>query len=152
MLRKNRREAWLKELLDLGSRHLLLLPGARVGDSTYAISMTPVAFCLEELLPLHPAAPSFQTASLLIRTALVVSTVAVALLVPFFGYVMAFIGSFLSMTVSVMLPCACYLRLMGKNVTVLERLVCHIAIVFGFVCAVAGTYSSVRGILASWGS
>lgn len=47
--------------------------------------MTPVAFCLEELLPVHPSSPSYATASLLIRTALVVSTVAVALLIPFFG-------------------------------------------------------------------
>lgn len=60
-------------------------PPLPLSRSTYAISMTPVAFCLEELLPLHPSAPSYNTASLLIRTALVVSTVAVALLIPFFG-------------------------------------------------------------------
>ncbi|CAI5518717.1 unnamed protein product [Closterium sp. Naga37s-1] len=61
-------------------------------ETTYALSMTPVALCLEELLPLDPYSPDYRRASLAIRTALVVSTVAVALLVPFFGYVMAFIG------------------------------------------------------------
>ena len=65
----------------------------------YALTMTPVALCLEELLPMDPKLPSYRRASLAIRTALVASTVCVALLIPFFGYVMAFIGSFLSMTV-----------------------------------------------------
>ncbi|GJP67831.1 hypothetical protein CLOP_g24597 [Closterium sp. NIES-67] len=48
-----------------------------------------------------------------LRTALVAGAVTVALSVPFFGLVMAFIGSFLSLSISVMLPCACYLQLMG---------------------------------------
>ncbi|GJP62707.1 hypothetical protein CLOP_g19738 [Closterium sp. NIES-67] len=117
----------------------------------YALSMTPVALCLEELLPLDPLSPGYRRASLAIRTALVVSTVAVALLVPFFGYVMAFIGSFLSMTVSVMLPCACYLRILGPKATLSQHLLCYLLISIGFVCATAGTYASVKGIIESMG-
>ncbi|CAI5968924.1 unnamed protein product [Closterium sp. NIES-65] len=110
-----------------------------------------LALCLEELLPLDPYSPDYRRASLAIRTALVVSTVAVALLVPFFGYVMAFIGSFLSMTVSVMLPCACYLRILGPKATLSQHLLSYLLISIGFVCAVAGTYASVKGIIESMG-
>ncbi|CAI5995696.1 unnamed protein product [Closterium sp. NIES-64] len=114
-------------------------------------SVSVLALCLEELLPLDPYSPDYRRASLAIRTALVVSTVAVALLVPFFGYVMAFIGSFLSMTVSVMLPCACYLRILGPKATLSQHLLSYLLISIGFVCAVAGTYASVKGIIESMG-
>lgn len=53
--------------------------------STYALSMTPVALSLEELLPQRPDSLEYRSASILIRTSLVISTLAVAILVPFFG-------------------------------------------------------------------
>lgn len=65
----------------------------------FALTMTPVALSLEELLPMGPESMKHRSASIAIRTALVISTIGVAVLVPFFGFVMAFIGSFLSMTV-----------------------------------------------------
>ncbi|CAI5505913.1 unnamed protein product [Closterium sp. Naga37s-1] len=55
--------------------------------SKIAIWTTVMALCLEELLPLDPYSPGYRRASLAIRTALVVSTVVVALLVPFFEVV-----------------------------------------------------------------
>lgn len=116
----------------------------------FAISMTPVALSLEELLPFDYESPSYRNAALSIRTALVASTVAVALLIPFFGYVMAFIGSFLSMTVSIILPCACYLRILGKRATRFQTGLCYLLMLIGLVCAVAGTYSSIEGIINSF--
>jgi len=47
--------------------------------------MTPVALCLEELLPHGPETWKYRSASIFIRTALVISTIGVAVLVPFFG-------------------------------------------------------------------
>lgn len=53
--------------------------------STFALTMTPVALSLEELLPHGPETLKYRSASILIRTVLVISTIGVAVLVPFFG-------------------------------------------------------------------
>ncbi|GFQ04773.1 vacuolar amino acid transporter 1 [Phtheirospermum japonicum] len=84
----------------------------------FGLSITPVALAIEELLP--EAQLRSHGVSILIRSSLVVSTLIVALTVPYFGSVMALIGSFLVMLVSVILPCACYLRIDKGRVTKLE--------------------------------
>lgn len=54
-------------------------------ESTFALTMTPVALSLEELLPMGAESVKHRSASIAIRTALVISTIGVAVLVPFFG-------------------------------------------------------------------
>ncbi|KAL3696643.1 hypothetical protein R1sor_010719 [Riccia sorocarpa] len=112
--------------------------------------MTPVALSLEELLPDKTDSREARAYSLLIRTGLVLSTVGVAILIPFFGLVMAFIGAFLSMTVSLILPCMCYLRIIGDSATISQRLLCGFIIMVGLLCAFGGTYSSVAEIVRSY--
>ncbi|CAL5399043.1 unnamed protein product [Camellia sinensis] len=73
----------------------------------YAIIISPIATAIEATSPFRNSRPI----SLLIRSVLVFSTAVVALSIPFFGYVMAFIGSFLSVSVSILLPCLCYLKI-----------------------------------------
>ncbi|KAA8529421.1 hypothetical protein F0562_033780 [Nyssa sinensis] len=73
----------------------------------YAIVMSPIATAMEDTFPFRNS----RSISFLIRTFLVISTVFVALTVPFFGYVMAFIGAFLSISVSILFPCLCYLKI-----------------------------------------
>lgn len=116
----------------------------------FALSMTPVALSLEELLPHNPDSMKHRSSSILIRTALVISTIGVALLVPFFGFVMAFIGSFLSMNVSLILPCACYLAIFGKKLPAYQVILCAMVILVGFICLVLGSYSSLSSIVASY--
>ncbi|KAL7252879.1 hypothetical protein ACSBR1_007438 [Camellia fascicularis] len=112
---------------------------------TYALTMTPVALCLEELIP-SSHLKSYMY-SILIRTALVISTLVVALSVPFFGLVMALIGSLLTMLVTLILPCACFLRILRGKVTLLQGLLCILIIVVGAVSAVVGTYSALSQII-----
>ena len=57
----------------------------------YAVIITPIADAIEYKFP----SGNSRLSSILIRTAIVISTVVVALTVPFFGYVMAFVGAFL---------------------------------------------------------
>ena len=67
----------------------------------YALVEMPIANALEEWF--HVINKRFMI-SVLIRTVIVISTVVVALTVPFFGYVVALIGSFLSSTTTMLLP------------------------------------------------
>jgi vesicular inhibitory amino acid transporter len=113
----------------------------------YALTITPVALSIEELMPTTRL--KSQWISVIIRTILVISTLAVALLIPFFGYVMALIGSLLTMLVALILPCACFMSIVGKKITKLEFTLCILIITVGVVAATFGTYSAMAGILNS---
>lgn len=113
----------------------------------YALTITPVALSLEELIPTTRLKSHWI--SFIIRTGLVISTLIVALSIPFFGYVMALIGSLLTMLVALILPCACYISIAGKKITKLELILCIFIMVVGLVSAIIGTYSAVSGIVNS---
>ncbi|XP_072083933.1 amino acid transporter AVT1C isoform X2 [Arachis hypogaea] len=113
----------------------------------YALTISPVAMSLEELIP-SSHAKSFLY-SIFIRTGLVVSTLIIGLSVPFFGLVMSLIGSSLTMLVTLILPCACFLRILRGKVTRFQSVLCITIISIGVVCAVFGTYSALAEIVKS---
>ncbi|PKI36825.1 hypothetical protein CRG98_042774 [Punica granatum] len=109
----------------------------------YAVIISPIAMAIEEVRPFQGSRPI----SVLIRTMIVISTVIVALTIPFFGYVMAFIGAFLSVTVSLLLPCLCYLRIQKAARTFgIELVVIGCIVVAGVVLGAVGTYTSLKQI------
>lgn len=111
----------------------------------YTVIISPIATALEETCTFRDS----RSISILIRTVIVVSTVIVALTVPYFGYVMAFIGAFLSVTVSILLPCLCYLKIYRKTANSLgmELVLIGGIVVVGVVVGVVGTYSSLKQIM-----
>ncbi|XP_058728271.1 amino acid transporter AVT1C-like [Vicia villosa] len=111
----------------------------------YALSLTPVAMSVEELIP--PNNPHFQLYSMLIRTALVISTLLVGLSVPFFGLVMSLIGSMLTMFVSLILPSACFLSIRRNRITRSQAALCIAVIVVGLVASGFGSYSAISEII-----
>ncbi|XP_024991363.1 amino acid transporter AVT1C [Cynara cardunculus var. scolymus] len=111
----------------------------------YALTISPVALSLEELIPSNTSMSHLY--SILIRTALVISTLLVALSVPFFGLVMSLIGSLLTMLVSLIFPCACFLRIVRGNVTRLQGSLCVLIIAIGFVSLAFGTYGALSEII-----
>ncbi|XP_015902999.3 amino acid transporter AVT1A isoform X1 [Ziziphus jujuba] len=114
----------------------------------YALLMNPLARSIEELLPAGTA--NSPWCYILLRTGLVISSVCAAFLLPFFGLVMALIGSLLSILVAVIMPSLCFLKILGKKATN-TQVVSSIAIAtLGVVCAILGTYSSVLDIVKSY--
>lgn len=110
----------------------------------YAMIITPIATALEET----PHFRKSRSLSVLIKTVLVISTVIVALTIPFFGYVMAFIGSFLSVTVSIIFPCLCYLKINKTAQSFgLEPMVIMGILLVGSIVCVLGTYISLKQIV-----
>ncbi|XP_043724890.1 amino acid transporter AVT1I-like [Telopea speciosissima] len=109
----------------------------------YAIMITPIAAAIEDWFPFRNSRPI----SLLIRTVLLISNVVVALTIPFFAYLMAFIGAFLSVVVSLLLPCICYLKIFKSSRSFnLELVIICGILVLGIIVAVLGTYTSLRQI------
>ncbi|KEH23591.1 transmembrane amino acid transporter family protein [Medicago truncatula] len=107
--------------------------------------MNPLARSLEELLP--DSISRTNWCFLLLRTALVISTVCAAFLIPFFGLVMALIGSLLSVLVAMVLPAFCFLKIVGKRATNKQVILSVVIAAFGIVCASLGTYSSLLKIV-----
>ncbi|KAF3794237.1 Vacuolar amino acid transporter 1 [Nymphaea thermarum] len=114
----------------------------------YALLLNPLARSIEELLP--SGAQNELVFSILIRTGLVISTICVAFLLPFFGLVMALIGSLLSILVAVILPPLCFLNIAKKKATRLQVTSSIIIIGLGIASAAVGTYASVSRILNSY--
>lgn len=113
----------------------------------YALTMAPVAMSLEELIPSNHTKSHMY--SILIRTALVMSTLFVALKIPFFGFVMALIGSFFTMLVTLILPCACFLRILKGKTSPIQVVTCILIIIIGSISAVIGSYSAISKIIHS---
>ncbi|KAH9768463.1 Amino acid transporter AVT1C [Citrus sinensis] len=97
--------------------------------STYALTISPVAMSLEELIPSNHLKSHIY--AICIRTALVISTLLVGLAIPFFGLVMSLIGSLLTMLVVAL---------------------CVIIIVAGVVSSAIGSYSAILKIVESLSS
>ncbi|KAG9459265.1 hypothetical protein H6P81_003773 [Aristolochia fimbriata] len=114
----------------------------------YALIITPIATAIEDT-NISPKLFNRKGANaVLIRTLLVLSTVLMALMVPFFGSVMTLTGSFLSSSASMLLPCLCYLKLFpASKCSKLELVVIGGILAMGSSFAVWGTVSSLRGII-----
>uniref|UniRef100_A0A7C9E6V5 Amino acid transporter transmembrane domain-containing protein n=1 Tax=Opuntia streptacantha TaxID=393608 RepID=A0A7C9E6V5_OPUST len=114
----------------------------------YALLLNPLARGIEEVLP--PRIANSIWCFMFLRTALVISTLGVAFLVPFFGLVMALIGSLLSILVAVIMPALCFLKIMEKKATKLQVIISTAIVVLGVISAALGTYSSVEQIVKSY--
>ncbi|KAK2636212.1 hypothetical protein Ddye_031004 [Dipteronia dyeriana] len=112
--------------------------------TNYAVIITPIASAIEDKTTFRNS----RSLSILTRSVIVISTVIVALTVPFFGYIMAFIGAFLSVTVSILLPCLCYLRIYKAALGFrLELMIIVGILVVGSIVGVVGTYTSLKQIV-----
>lgn len=105
----------------------------------YALMVTPIVSALESRLLAHPN----KGLSMLIRTFLVLSTILVALAVPFFEYLMSLVGALLSVTASIILPCLCFLKISGTYRRFgLELIAIWGIVLVGGVVLVVGTYTA----------
>jgi solute carrier family 32 (vesicular inhibitory amino acid transporter) len=113
----------------------------------YSIVTQPITTRIEEKLSLAGQGGLTRAA---VSTAVLASTVVVACTVPFFGYLMSFIGSSLNVTVAVLFPCLCYLKIfMPRGVSRAEVAAVVGILVIGVCIAVVGTYTSVQQIVGT---
>ncbi|KAG2335038.1 hypothetical protein Bca52824_006218 [Brassica carinata] len=106
----------------------------------YPLTLTPVLLSLEELLPSSPRKMRSKGVSILIRTILVLSTLVVALTVPFFGTLSLSLSLLHNLT---LFPCLCYLKIMKGRVTNFHMGICVFIIIVGVVSGCCGTYSAM---------
>ncbi|KAI8533976.1 hypothetical protein RHMOL_Rhmol10G0052700 [Rhododendron molle] len=111
----------------------------------YALMVTPIVNAIENRFRAYY---SKKPISFLIRSTLVISTVVVALSIPFFGDLMSLVGAFLSVTASIIIPCLCYLKISGTYRRLgFEPIVIEFIVLLGIAIVIVGTYTSVLEIL-----
>ncbi|CAL4975427.1 unnamed protein product [Urochloa decumbens] len=123
----------------------------------YALVIQPITAGVEEKLLLTGAGTTGQGGNGFLRraaisTGVLASTVVAACTVPFFGYLMSFIGSSLNVTVAVLFPCLSYLRIYGPRGGLGRGEAVGIVgiLVVGVCVAVVGTYTSVHQIASTF--
>ncbi|PON38700.1 Amino acid transporter, transmembrane domain containing protein [Trema orientale] len=113
----------------------------------YALMVTPIVDAVKNGFPCFLNKRLF---GLLIGTTLVISSVIVALAVPFFASLMSLVGAFLSVTASIILPCLCYLKISGIYRTFNCEVVALVGIILmGVAVTTIGTYTSVLEIIGN---
>ncbi|KAJ0742879.1 putative amino acid transporter, transmembrane domain-containing protein [Helianthus annuus] len=113
----------------------------------YALLLNPLTSAIEELLPARIRNSTW--CYFILRTTLVVSTVCVATLIPFFGAVMSLMGSLLCVMVAMIMPALCFLRIQGNKATTTQIGFSISIIVVGIMSALVGTYSSLSSIVTN---
>ncbi|KAF8730152.1 hypothetical protein HU200_017124 [Digitaria exilis] len=114
----------------------------------YSIVINPLARSIEELRP--AGFLTDRVFSVTLRTVLVASTVCIAFLLPFFGLVMALIGSLLSILVALIMPALCFLKIARNKATRSQVIASVATVVLGAVCGVLGTYNAVTKIAENY--
>jgi len=111
----------------------------------YALLMNPLATAIEELLPAKIA--NSYWCFIILRTTLVASSICVAFALPFFGLLMALMGSVLCILTSLILPALCFLRINGSKATTTQISLSVTIAVVATICMIVGTYSSLADIV-----
>ena len=121
---------------------ILLMPITR-----YALILTPVATAIEG--GLSEKYKNKRSIRSMIRVGLLISTVIVACVFPYYESLMAIVVSVFVVSASFLLPCLCYLKISsdlrcGWNC---EEMGIVGIFVFGILAGVLGTYSSVSDLV-----
>ncbi|PSS33690.1 Vacuolar amino acid transporter like [Actinidia chinensis var. chinensis] len=113
----------------------------------YALMVTPIVNTIENRFRSYYRE---KPLSFLIRTTLVISSVIVALAIPFFGSLMSLVGAFLSVTASILLPCLCYLKISGTYRRLgFEVMILGSIVLVGIGILLVGTYTSLVQIIGN---
>ncbi|KAM0822732.1 hypothetical protein ACQ4PT_071324 [Festuca glaucescens] len=115
----------------------------------YALEFAPFAIQLEHHLPatMEPRARVIIRGS--IGSAGLLLILVLALSVPYFQYVLSLTGSLISVAISVIFPCAFYLKIRWGGLSRPVILLNAAMIALGFVLAVVGTASSAKLLVRS---
>ncbi|KAI3726099.1 hypothetical protein L1987_65896 [Smallanthus sonchifolius] len=113
----------------------------------YALMLTPIVNAIEARFK---SCYNKKMCSFLIRTILMISTVIVALCLPFFANLMSLVGALLSATTSITIPCLCYLKISGTYRRIgIEPVIVGLVLLSGVIVAVVGTYVSLVDIVSN---
>uniref|UniRef100_A0A0D9XRF2 Amino acid transporter transmembrane domain-containing protein n=1 Tax=Leersia perrieri TaxID=77586 RepID=A0A0D9XRF2_9ORYZ len=115
----------------------------------YALEFAPFAISLERRLPASMSPRARAAARGGVGSAALLLILALALSLPYFQHVLSLTGSLVSVAISVVFPCAFYLKIRWGHVSRAAVALNAAMIAAGVVLAVVGTASSAKSLLQS---
>jgi solute carrier family 32 (vesicular inhibitory amino acid transporter) len=113
--------------------------------SKVTLTMFPLALGIEETVtPYLTSEQTVEYASSAIKLLLTILALGVAVFCPSFSFLCSLVGLVCTMTVSVIFPCAAHLKMFGPKLSLAQKLLDWIFIVFGIVLGIAGTVASLN--------
>ena len=97
-----------------------------------------------------PGGGSLRWWALVLRLAVVVLTVFMAIFLPHFAILMGLIGSFTGNMLSLVWPAYFHLRIKGASVGFVRRAVDVFIVLFGLVCSCVGIYYSAHALVMAY--
>lgn len=115
----------------------------------YALEFAPFAIQLEHHLPTSVSSRVRMLIRGTIGSMLLLVILALALSIPYFEHVLSLTGSLVSTSISVVFPCAFYLKICWPKVSKPALLLNGVLVVTGALFGVVGTISSFMSLLHS---
>ncbi|WOL12774.1 vacuolar amino acid transporter 1 [Canna indica] len=115
----------------------------------YALEFAPFAIQLEHKLPPTMSSRSRMLIRGITGSVLLLLILALALSVPYFEHVLSLTGSLVSVAISLIFPCAFYLKICWPRVSKAAVVVNGGLIIVGAILAVVGTISSSKSLIQS---
>lgn len=117
------------------------------------ILVNPVAKFALTLEPVSAAVQNAASATagfkrLVVRTAVGLAVLLAARSIPFLALLMSFIGSLMTISVSVTFPALCHQKLLGDKLTAGQRYWDYLVAVLGATMSVVGTAGTVKSVMA----
>ena len=113
----------------------------------FALTMDPVARGVEEKFNLDTSKAENLLPARVSRTGLGLFALGLAVKLPFFGVAMSLVGAVLTLSVSLIFPTACYLKMFGDELDAKEKWLNYAIVGLGFLCVGSGTYSAVSALM-----
>ena len=93
---------------------------------------------------------SLKMWGLVLRLALVIFTVLMAIFIPHFNILMGLIGSFTGNMLSLVWPCYFHLKIKGNNLSLFSKLCNWTIILLGVICCFLGVYYSTHALVLAF--
>lgn len=113
----------------------------------FALTLEPVALAVDSSTEGVAAGTPIRAKRLAVRTGLALSMLAAARFCPFLSLLMALIGSFLTVNVSLIFPAVLHLKLHKGKLSGSRQLVNYVVVALGAFAMVSGTWTSIASIV-----
>ena len=112
--------------------------------SKFTLTMFPLALGIEEIVA--PCIVNEESAELMagiIRVALIIFALLVAIYFPSFSFLCSLVGLVCTMIVSVIFPAAAHIALFSTKLSTTDKVIDYFFIIFGVIAAVVGTLATI---------
>ncbi|KAH7277945.1 hypothetical protein KP509_38G016600 [Ceratopteris richardii] len=115
----------------------------------FALQLSPITTSLEVAIYKHcKASPNLLYGlSTLMRSAVLACIAIFSMIFPYFEYIVAFVGSSMTIAICLFFPCAFYLKIFWPKLKIRIRATILTLMILGLIVGVTGTFVSVRGLI-----